>query len=37
MHFHYFLCPAAADPRQAQRVIETDYDRDPDRPTLNGF
>ncbi len=32
MHSHYFLCPAAADLRPAQRVNETDDDREPDRP-----
>ncbi len=32
MHFPYFLCPAAADPRPAQHVDETNDDREPDRP-----
>jgi hypothetical protein len=32
MHFPYFLCPAVADLRPAQRVDETDNDRQPDRP-----
>jgi hypothetical protein len=32
MYSPYFLCLAAADPRQAQRVNETDDYRDPDRP-----
>jgi hypothetical protein len=27
----YFLCPAAADPRLAQRADETDDDHEPDR------
>jgi hypothetical protein len=31
MHFSYFLCPAAADPRPAQRADETDDDYQPDR------
>jgi hypothetical protein len=31
MHFSYFLCPAAADPRPAQRADETDDDHEPDR------
>ncbi len=31
MHFSYFLCPAAAVPRPAQRVDETDDDHKPDR------
>jgi hypothetical protein len=31
MHFSYFLCPAAADPRPAQREDETDDDHEPDR------
>ncbi len=31
MHFSYFLCPAAADPRLAQRADETDDDHEPDR------
>ncbi len=30
MHFSYFLCPAAADPRPAQRADETDDDSQPD-------
>ncbi len=30
--FHLLLCPAAADPRPAQRVDETDDDSEPDRP-----
>ena len=32
MHFSYFLCPAAADPRPAQRADETANDRERDRP-----
>ncbi len=32
MQFSYFLCPAAADPRPAQRADETDDDSEPDRP-----
>ena len=32
MHFSYFLCPAAADPRPAQRADETDDEHEPDRP-----
>ncbi len=31
MHFSYFLYPAAADPRPAQRPDETDDDHEPDR------
>jgi hypothetical protein len=31
MRFSYFLCPAAADPRPAQRADETDDDHEPDR------
>ena len=31
MHFSYFLCPAAADPRPTQRADETDDDHEPDR------
>ena len=31
VHFSYFLCPAAADPRPAQRADETDDDHEPDR------
>ncbi len=31
MHFSYFLCPAAADPRPALRADETDDDHEPDR------
>jgi hypothetical protein len=31
MHFSYFLCPAAADPRPAQRADETDDNHEPDR------
>jgi hypothetical protein len=31
MHFSYFLCPAAADPRPAQCADETDDDHEPDR------
>ena len=30
MHFSYFLCPAAADPRPAQPADETDDDHEPD-------
>ncbi len=32
MHSPYFLCPAAAYPRPAQRVDETNDDSEPDRP-----
>ena len=31
IHFSYFLCPAADDPRPAQRADETDDDHEPDR------
>jgi hypothetical protein len=31
MHFSYFLWPAAADPRLAQRADEIDDDHEPDR------
>ena len=31
MYFSYFLCPAAADLRPAQRADETDDDHEPDR------
>ncbi len=31
MHFSSFLCPAAADPRPAQRADETNDDHEPDR------
>ncbi len=31
MHFSYFLCTAAADPRPAQRADETDDDNEPGR------
>jgi hypothetical protein len=31
IHFSYFLCPAAADPRPAQRADETDDNHEPDR------
>jgi hypothetical protein len=31
MHSSYFLCPAAADPRPAQPVDETDDDHEPER------
>ena len=31
MHFSYFLCTAAADPRPAQRADETDDDIKPGR------
>ncbi len=30
MHFSYFSCPAAADPRPAQPADETDDDHEPD-------
>jgi hypothetical protein len=30
IHFLYLLCPAAANPRPAQRVDETDDDQEPD-------
>ena len=30
--FHLLVCPAAVDPRLAQRVDETDDDREPDIP-----
>jgi hypothetical protein len=32
MNFPYFLCPAAANPRLAQFVHETEGDSKPDRP-----
>jgi hypothetical protein len=32
LHFAYFLCPAAADPRPAQRADETDDDHEQNRP-----
>ena len=31
MHFPYFLCPAAADPRPAQPADEVDDNHEPDR------
>jgi hypothetical protein len=31
MHFSYFLCPAAADPRPAHPAEETNDDHEPDR------
>jgi hypothetical protein len=31
MYFSYFVCPAAADLRPAQRAVETDDDHEPDR------
>jgi hypothetical protein len=34
MHFSYFLCPAAADPRPALRDDETDDDHEPDRAIM---
>jgi hypothetical protein len=30
MHFLYLLCPAAADPRPAQRMDKTDDNQEPD-------
>ncbi len=33
MHFRYFLCPVAADPRPAQPADEADDDHEPDRAT----